>query len=110
MHVKILEIRDRMTFIPVLCIWLFADNSEQQYYLRRLGHPPQGIPANVSMTKLNMGEKCCNDPYMWVDRTMSAAHLHISQNWEALKDGDVVDVQHILGETSEVKRSERFGG
>jgi hypothetical protein len=39
---------------------------------------------------------------------MPLAHQHIEQNWDLLNDGDVVDVEYILGETSEPKRSERF--
>ena len=30
-----------------------------------------------------------------------------SGNWQELRDGDVIDVEFILGETAEPKRSER---
>ena len=40
-------------------------------------------------------------------RTKPVAHQFIEKNWSTLKDGDVVDVQFILGETAEPKRSER---
>jgi len=40
---------------------------------------------------------------------MRAAHVYIEQSWALLKDGDVVDVEFILGETIKQKISERFG-
>ena len=38
---------------------------------------------------------------------MQTAHLYIEKNFDALKDGDVVDVQFILGESDKPKTSER---
>jgi hypothetical protein len=39
---------------------------------------------------------------------MPVARNHIIDHFEALSDGDVVDVEHILGETTEPKVSERL--
>jgi hypothetical protein len=39
---------------------------------------------------------------------MPTAHLHIRDQWESIADGDVVDVEFILGETSVKKVSERL--
>lgn len=38
---------------------------------------------------------------------MHTAHKYIEENWDALKDGDVVCVEHILGERETPKVSER---
>ena len=38
---------------------------------------------------------------------MPVAHNYIIEHWHELKDGDVVDVQFILGETKAPKVSER---
>lgn len=35
------------------------------------------------------------------------AHLYVRDHWAELRDGDVVDVQFILGETAAPKKSER---
>jgi len=35
------------------------------------------------------------------------AHDYIEKHFNELKDGDVIDVEHILGETTKKKRSER---
>jgi hypothetical protein len=39
---------------------------------------------------------------------MVEAHRYIEENWNALSDGDVIDVEFILGETKEKKISERY--
>lgn len=39
---------------------------------------------------------------------MHTAHEWITKHFHTLKNGDVVDVEFILGETKVPKRSERF--
>ena len=111
MKVKTLEVRDEGTFIPVLCVDMNPDLSDagvsQRYLLRRCGYLCDRHP-NVLMTNLNAdGRPCWNDPYGWTGRTMPVAHNYIIENWETLKDGDVVDVSFILGESATKKVSER---
>jgi len=53
------------------------------------------------------GQKCAYDHFEWNNQTMHVAHEYIDMNWAKLEDGDVVDVQFILGETPEPKKSER---
>jgi hypothetical protein len=115
MHVKILEIRDEGTLIPVLCIDMNpaldfrGHNETQRHYLRRCGYPCDGQP-NIAITHLSAGgQPCWNDPYGWGGRTYPVAHNYIIENWKTLADGDVIDVQFILGETAVKKTSERFG-
>lgn len=113
METKILEVRDRGTFIPVLCVDMnpYPELSDtrraQEYYLRRSGYPCDGRP-NIAVAKVSMdGDPAWNDPYGWQSRTMAVAHKFIIEHWPKLRDGDVVDVQFILGETAEPKVSER---
>ena len=40
-------------------------------------------------------------------RTRPHAHAYIEQHWHELRDGDVIDIEFILGETAEPKLSER---
>lgn len=101
---KCLEVRDRMTFIPVVCIGTVADNEGQRYLLRRSGYT---LGETVILVNLN-DCRAANDPYEWGNsRTMSVAHNYIQEHWAELNDGDVVDVEFILGETTERKKSER---
>lgn len=113
MKIKVLEIRDEGTFIPMLCVDMNPDislggvNEGQRYLLRRCGYPCDLRP-NILMTNLSAdGGAAWNDPYGWGGRTRPVAHNYIIENWEMLKDGDVVDVSFILGETAKPKVSER---
>lgn len=65
----------------------------------------------VIMTKLDAKNEPANySPYGWLlgSRTFPVAHSFIENNWDELKDGDVIDVEFILGETAEKKVSERI--
>lgn len=127
MNAKLLELRDKGTFIPLLCVDMnpgrpypeYGMMTEDKlmasldayvarmYLLRRCGYPCDGRP-NIAITHLRCGgDKCSNDPYHWDGRTYPVAHKFIIEHWRQLKDGDVVDVQFILGETKEPKISER---
>lgn len=107
---KVLEIRDSMTYIPVLCVQMQPDNQAQYYHFRRCGYPCDGS-VSLAITQLRAdGDPFTNDPYGWPGgtRTMQVAHNYIYENWAELKDGDVVDVEFILKETLQPKISERF--
>lgn len=117
MIAKALELRDKGTFIPLLAIdmnpsWCTdfndpIDADRQRYLLRRCGYPCDGKP-NITITPLRAdGSPATNDPYWWRDRTYKVAHDYIIDHWTALRDGDVIDVEFILGETFDKKRSER---
>ena len=110
MITKMLEIRDIATFIPVLCVDMNPEDvasRDEHYLLRRAGYPCDGNPI-VLMTRAD-GGKPHYDPYNWGDRTMHVAHLYIAEHWGELRDGDVVDVEFILKEVEQPKRSERYG-
>lgn len=118
METKILEVRDEGTFIPVLCVDMnprldarvepSASQRIQAYYMRRCGYPCDRRP-NIAITNLNMdGGPAWNDPDGWGTRTMSVAHNFILEHWSTLRDGDVVDVQFVLGKTKQPKVSERL--
>lgn len=114
MLAKALEIRDRVTFIAALAVdmnprykTIAAEHCPHQHYLlSRCGYPCGGAP-NIILTKLNGSGKATNDPYDWGDRTWHVAHKYIIEHWAELNDGDVIDVEFILGETSAPKLSER---
>lgn len=106
MIVKLLEVRDRATFIPVMAVSTSAnDNDEQDYLLRRCGFLSGDC---VILSRVSGGGISTADPYDWGDRTMQVAHVYIESKFEELKDGDVVDVEFILGESTFRKTSERL--
>ena len=102
---KVLEVRDSGTHIPVIAIRMLAKNGVQAYYFRRLGFPADGSTIGV----IKMDDLDGNvDPYAWPNRTMANAHHWIYDHFDELADGDVVDVEFILGERAAKKVSERL--
>jgi hypothetical protein len=117
MKTKILEVTDEGTMIAMLCVDMNPPQPNeldiperpkaQRYFLRRCGYPCDGRP-NIAITHLAAdGDRFSNDPYFWGGRTRPVAHQYIIEHWAELKDGDVVDVAFILGETEKPKVSER---
>ena len=121
MKTKLLEIRDASTFIPVLCVNMNPYNGDvrgvsahdapyyeaRRYLLRRCGYPCDGVP-NIAISHLSAdGKPMWNDPYGWGGRTYPVAHKYIIEHWDELHDGDVIDVEFILGEKPAPKKSER---
>lgn len=114
MEVKCLEVRDAGTFIPVIAIRPVADNPEQLYLLQRDGYDASLDETCIILVRSHAnfrdGGNAQFDAYEWPDnpRTMRAAHILIEKHWDTLKDGSVVDVEFLLGETKTPKQSERL--
>ena len=107
--IKCLEVRDRNTFMVVMCFKPIPDNEAQRYLMRRDGwscEPDEHCVMVIDTHK----NRAMHDPYDYGGgaRTMPEAHKYIEQHWDELVDGDVVDVEFILGETASKKVSEAF--
>ena len=101
MKIKILEVRDRATFIPVMAVEIKPENYPQQKLIRVAGY---GMDLRyIMLTRLD-GASCSYDPFNWNDRTMQESHLNIIKDWDNLVDGSVIDVEFILGETTVKKQ------
>jgi len=105
------EIRDRHTFIPALVIVLgptigptFRTDPGEEYLLRRAGWHNFTNPG-IILTRLDAG-KGVIDPFS-SGRTIDAAYSYCSEHWADLENGDVIDIEFILGESSVKKVSER---
>lgn len=99
MTTKLLEVRDRATFIPVMATRISRDDG---YLARRAGF---GEHPMIILTKLTDIDSEY-DAYAWGNRTMTVAHNYIDAHFDDLKDGAVVDVEFILGESTSVAVSE----
>jgi hypothetical protein len=110
-EVRLLEIRDRGTFIPAMAVRLERNQrlplGHEDYLLWRAGYESQ--PA-VYLGRLSDGTGSF-DPYDWGrdTRTMPVAHEWISRHWDELPEPGVIDVEFILGETPAPKKSEQIG-
>ncbi len=112
MEVKTLEIRDAGTFIPVMAINLDPRDEAERWLFARAGYGPDGDAQSQYVVVVKLATlECQHGPYGWYDtspRTMLLAHQHIVENWQFLTNGDVIDVEYILGETTIRKVSERL--
>lgn len=108
MIVKMLEIRDDGTTMSMLAIKLMPDNEAQRAILRHAGY---GTPEDYVI--LLHAHDCTGsyDPFKQPGarggpRTRFEAHRFINAHFDELADGDVIDVEHILGERPTKKASE----
>ena len=111
MDVKLFEVRDSATFIPIMCVRLTSTNDDETYLLSRTGYgtTPRAQERYVLLLRLAGGRgQFTYDPNDGGARTMSTAHKYIIANWDSLVSGQVICVEHILGERPAPKRSERF--
>jgi hypothetical protein len=109
MILRTIEIRDRNTFIPAVAIKMEPANEAQRYLLARVGFR-DGV--GVALMVLS-SQKATADPYEWTSlgmgpRTMPVVHEWLLQHFDEVVDGDVIDVEFILGETPTRKVSERL--
>ncbi len=111
MKTKLFELRDRSTFIPVMAVQLSpSDDSSENWLMRRAGFA--FMDNNVILCRLEcagVDYNATHDPYAWDKgaRTFFVAHKYIQENFDTLAPGAVVDVEFILGETTQPKVSER---
>jgi hypothetical protein len=107
MIIKLFEIRGRGTFMPMVAFSTISMNVGQNYLLDRAGYAPDSHCIMFGYFAQS-GMQACYDPYDWNNRTKKAVHAYIEKYWKELKDGDVIDVEHILGESDKPKISERL--
>jgi hypothetical protein len=107
MIVKLFEVRDRGTFLPcigVACGLGESGLNEREFkLLDRAGYGDRLILFG----RLAGGEFSF-DPYDHKGgaRTVAQAHQYVSDHWDTLESGALIDVKFILGERDTVKESE----
>ena len=115
MDVKMFEVRDRATMMPVMAVRLRNRNPAEFFLLRRAGFseeviagPEESAEPYIILMRLDPVGEAQYDIYSWEGqaRTMPVAHRHIINKWDKLLSGDVIDVEFILGETQQPKVSE----
>ena len=113
---KVFELRDSATFIPIIAVLVdpgqgipsgMIMTDQERGLLRRCGYPVGKVNVILLNARgdLKKANGCC-DPFQWGDRTYQVAHNYIIDNWNKLRDGQVIDVEFILGERDTVKQTE----
>ena len=109
-QVKYFEIRDSGTCISAMGIKPLAANDAENFLISRSGYGdnPDSQQRYVLLVDMSEPPGTINyDHFEWSNRTMKVAHEYIIEHWHELESGAVVDVQFILDETKEPKKSER---
>lgn len=113
MEVKLFELRDIGTHIPLIAIKIeagFALPERANLILRRAGYSDETIQGLDGHRLILVGKadggRFYYDPYDWCDRTFKTAHLELQENWDSYQNGDLIDVRYLLGESEEPCESE----
>ena len=109
-NIKYFELRDAMTFIPVVCIRVAPRelSGVEAYLAQRAGIAP--TQEFVYMLELT-NDRIFWNPSRWGDDrdTRFICHMHILHHWEELSSGDVIDAEYILGLQPFPRTPERLG-
>jgi len=109
MEIKLIELRDRGTFVPMVALKFNAHTRQELWLAGRAGFGRTHIDQQcyVLFGPLDCSEAMQYDPYKWRNqRTYGDSHRWLLANWDNLKSGDVIDVEYINGETDTAKISE----
>lgn len=106
MNCKLFELRDKGTFIPIIALKVEARSEPERYLLARAGYGTEQCVILVRAECSGVNRNATYDPYAWGGRTYPVAHNYIIDHFDELKSGAVVDVEHILGESTKPKLSE----
>lgn len=105
MDVKLFEVRDRGTCIMAFGLATCSRVEREQKMLRRSGF---SFDSDLILFGRIDGGLCHYDIYESQNgaRTMFEAHKHITENWNNLRSGDIIDVEYILGESPHPKETD----
>lgn len=111
MELKLFEVRDRGTCIPVAAIRLTPADEVERWlvWLAGYGKSAQEQGEYVLLFRLDCaGHEIAADPYYWQGpRTLFEAHTYLQQYFAALSSGSVIDIEYLLGERKEPRDSDR---
>lgn len=98
-NIKLVEIRDRATFIPAFAIRMIPEADCEKFLMSMVGYRDYFDPCIILISieapwhSARHWDEWTNSP-----RTMKVAHRFIEENWNDIKNGEVIDVEFILKE------------
>lgn len=105
---KIFEIRDNEKFIPFLVLKLDKITEEEKYLFKKSGYYISKFNEYLFIrTKEN---HIATETYLnGINQPLyQIAIEHITQNWETLKDSEVIDINYISGKTNKPVEPYRY--
>ncbi len=109
---KTFEVRDTSTFVPILALQLSPTNAADQYLLARAGFGFSKEAQGDYIAVIQIDGGCglfTTDPFDWAtpgNRTLQFAHTYLQNHFGELESGSVLDVEFLVGKTTEPKKSE----
>lgn len=105
MNIKKFELRDRATYIPVIAIRAFDyDGFKESWFFGSSGYR-SGDVLLIPIQAPWLSSRCSEEQRGLNGRTLKFAHDYIEKNWTDLEDGQVIDVEYILGEKDSPSKS-----
>ena len=101
MNVKLFEVRDRATLIPVMATQLTAANEAERKLLQHAGYGDSVLDHQEYILVGDIdggGGECHSDPFKHKLRELREAHQYILDNWYGLDHGSVIDLEYIRHE------------
>lgn len=97
-NIKTVEIRDRATLIPAFAIKMLPSDEYELFLFKNAGygyvhHCVMLVPIEAPWLSARS-----SDEYRNSARTLPIAHQWIEDHFDEIKNGDVIDVEFILGE------------
>lgn len=111
MIAKLIEVRDKGTFMPCVAIKCLPANEPERFLLARggYGRTPARQSEYILFGKIDgsdIGKLTYDVHAHGSTRTMQVAHQYVIDHFDELEPGAVVCVEHILGERPVPKESE----
>ena len=106
---KMFEVRDSATRVPIIVCCVKGALFSERMMLRSAGWGTDTILSDKLVFMLRADGEQGYTPivlYNLNDRTFHVALKYISEHFDELHNGDVIDVEFILGETEIIKTAE----
>ena len=102
-NIKTVEIRDRATLIPAFAIKMLPGDEKELFLFKGAGYRWANPCIMLVAIEAPWNSARCSDD--WINRsgrTFPVAHKWIEDNFDTIKNGEVIDVEFILGEKDSI--------
>lgn len=97
-NIKTVEIRDRGTLIPAFAIKMLPSDEKELFLFKGAGYGWVNPCIMLVALESPWHSARCSEEWINSTRTMPAAHKWIEDYFDEIANGDVIDVEFILGE------------
>jgi hypothetical protein len=97
-NIKTVEIRDRATLIPAFAIRMLPSDEYELFLFKDAGY--RWVDPSIMLIAIESPWHSARSFDEWRNggRSFPVAHKWIEDHFDEIKNGDVIDVEYILGE------------